>query len=107
MKKTINWLILAVLITTAANAVAHAQTIRQTPPAPVFTEAERHAELARRRKAVADKMADNSILVMFSARPRLYTGDVDYVYRQENNLFYLTDLNQVYGNMLKAMTITR
>ncbi len=94
MKKTINLLILAVLTAAAANTAAYAQTIRQTPPAPVFTESERHAELARRRKAVADKMADGSILVMFSARPRLYTGDVDYVYRQENNLFYLTDLNQ-------------
>ena len=65
-----------------------------TPKAPKFTEAERHAELARRRAAVVTKMADKSILVMFSAEPRLYTNDVDYVYRQENNLFYLTGLKQ-------------
>ncbi len=64
------------------------------PPAPKFTDAERHAELARRRAAVAAKMADNSMLVLFSAEPRLYTNDVDHVYRQENNLYYLTALKQ-------------
>lgn len=64
------------------------------PPAPKFTDAERQAELARRRAAVAAKMVDNSILLLFSAEPRLYTNDVDYVYRQENNLYYLTALKQ-------------
>jgi Xaa-Pro aminopeptidase len=63
-------------------------------PAPRFTDAERHAELAKRRAAVAAKMADNSVLILFSAEPRLYTNDVDYVYRQENNLYYLTALKQ-------------
>jgi Xaa-Pro aminopeptidase len=69
-------------------------TIRVTPPAPKFSDAERHAELAKRRAAVAAKMADNSLLILFSAEPRLYTNDVDYVYRQENNLYYLTGLKQ-------------
>lgn len=68
--------------------------IRVTPPAPKFTTAERHAELARRRAAVAAKMADKSALILFSAEPKLYTNDVDYVYRQENNLYYLTNLKQ-------------
>jgi Xaa-Pro aminopeptidase len=69
-------------------------SIRVTPPAPKFSDAERHAELARRRAAVAAKMADKSMLILFSAEPRLYTNDVDYVYRQENNLYYLTSLRQ-------------
>lgn len=71
-----------------------AQSIRITPPAPKFTEAERHAELAKRRAAVAAKMADKSMLVLFSAEPKLYAYDVDYHYRQENNLYYLTALKQ-------------
>ena len=33
-------------------------------------------------------------MVLFSAEPRVYTNDVDYHFRQENNLFYLTHLNQ-------------
>ena len=69
-------------------------SVRVTPAAPKFTDAERQAELARRRTAVAAKMADNSMLVLFSAEPKLYTNDVNYVYRQENNLFYLTNLEQ-------------
>jgi Xaa-Pro aminopeptidase len=65
-----------------------------TPPAPVFSDSERQAELARRRSEVAAKMSDKSILILFSAEPKLYTNDVDYVFRQENNLYYLTALKQ-------------
>ena len=75
-------------------AVPGPTSIRVTPPAPKFTDAERHTELAKRRAAVAAKMADKSMLILFSAEPRLYTNDVDYVYRQENNLYYLTALKQ-------------
>lgn len=39
-------------------------------------------------------MGANSVLVMFSAEPRVYTNDVDFEFRQENNLYYLTNLNQ-------------
>lgn len=65
-----------------------------TPSAPTFTDAERQAELARRRAAVEAKMDDNSVMVLFSAEHKLYTNDVDYVFRQENNLYYLTNLKQ-------------
>jgi Xaa-Pro aminopeptidase len=78
----------------AFDGTARKPSILVTPPAPKFTDAERQSELARRRAAVAAKMADNSVLILFSAEPRLYTNDVDYVYRQENNLYYLTALKQ-------------
>ncbi|MEO5858948.1 MAG: aminopeptidase P family protein [Pyrinomonadaceae bacterium] len=65
-----------------------------TPPAPKISVEERHAELAKRRAAVASKMDDKSVLVLFSAESKLYTNDVDYVFRQENNLYYLTGLKQ-------------
>lgn len=68
--------------------------IRVAPPAPKFTDAERQAELARRRTAVAAKMDDKSVMVLLSAEPKLYTNDVDYVFRQENDLYYLTNLKQ-------------
>src|SRR5205085_1754420 len=68
--------------------------IREAPPAPVFKEEERVAELRSRRERVAQKLGPNSVLVMFSAEPRVYTNDVDYEFRQENDLFYLTNLNQ-------------
>jgi Xaa-Pro aminopeptidase len=68
--------------------------IRVAPPAPVFDQTERLAELASRRQRVAEKIGAGSILVLFSTEPRVYTNDVDYHYRQENNLYYLTNLNQ-------------
>ncbi|HEX8846222.1 MAG TPA: aminopeptidase P family protein [Pyrinomonadaceae bacterium] len=68
--------------------------IRVAPPAPVFDQEARLAELASRRQRVAEKIGTGSILVLFSTEPRVYTNDVDYHYRQENNLYYLTNLNQ-------------
>jgi len=71
-----------------------ATVVRVTPPAPVFDDAKRVDELATRRKRVAAAIGPGAMLVMFSAEPRVYTNDVDYAFRQENNLFYLTNLNQ-------------
>lgn len=68
--------------------------IRITPPAPVFDDAKRLDELAGRRKRVADTIGTKAVLIMFSAEPRVYANDVDYQYRQENNLYYLTNLGQ-------------
>jgi Xaa-Pro aminopeptidase len=68
--------------------------IRITPPAPVFDDAKRLDELAARRKKVADSIGPKSMLVLFGAEPRVYTNDVDFPFRQENNFFYLTNLNQ-------------
>ncbi len=64
------------------------------PPAPKFTDAERHAELAKRRAEVFKRMKPNSIFILRSAEPRNYAGDVDFYYRQENSLYYLTNLKQ-------------
>lgn len=68
--------------------------IRITPPAPVFDEATRRAEVISRRARVAERVGKTNALVLFSAEPKVYTGDVDYEYRQENNFYYLTNLRQ-------------
>ncbi|HUE81446.1 MAG TPA: aminopeptidase P family protein [Pyrinomonadaceae bacterium] len=73
---------------------ADSPAIRVTPPAPVIDQHERLAELSQRRARVAEKIGKNAVLIMFSAEPRIYTHDVDYLYRQENNLYYLTNLKQ-------------
>lgn len=72
------------------------KVIRDASLPPKFTDDERHRELAMRRKRVANEIADNSMLIMFSADSKIYTNDVDYHYRQENNLYYLTALKQNY-----------
>ncbi len=71
-----------------------APNIRITPPAPVFDDKERVAELKQRRERVAQGVGPQSLLVLFSTEPRVYANDVDYPYRQENNLYYLTSLKQ-------------
>ena len=73
------------------------RAIQVTPPAPQFSDAERQTELKKRRQAVAAAMTKanpDSVMILFSAEPRLYTNDVDYVYRQENNFYYLTMLKK-------------
>jgi len=71
-----------------------ASNIRVAPPAPVFDEKERLAELAQRRARVTQAVGPKAMLILFSTEPRVYTNDVDYQYRQENNLYYLTNLKQ-------------
>ena len=93
---------LALLLNTAVPLLAaehfadspKSSVIRLAPPAPVFTEAERLAELASRRARVSQSIGEKGILILFSTEPRVYTNDVDYEYRQENNLYYLTNLKQ-------------
>jgi len=77
-----------------AEVKAKSNAIRETPPAPAFTDEERVAELRARRARVAERIGKNAVLVMFSAEPRVYTNDVDYEFRQENNLYYLTNMRQ-------------
>ncbi|HEX6284206.1 MAG TPA: aminopeptidase P N-terminal domain-containing protein, partial [Pyrinomonadaceae bacterium] len=78
----------------AKNERAVPANIRITPPAPVITDKERVAELKQRRDRVAQSVGPQSLLVLFSSEPRVYANDVYYPYRQENNLYYLTNLKQ-------------
>lgn len=71
-----------------------ASNIRITPPAPVFSDKERVAELIQRRERVAQSVGPQSMLILFSTEPRVYANSVNYPYRQENNLYYLTNLKQ-------------
>jgi len=70
------------------------KTIRITPLAPKFSDAERQAELAKRRAKVLEAMSNDSMVILMSSEPKNYAGDVDFMYRQENNLYYLTNLKQ-------------
>jgi Xaa-Pro aminopeptidase len=52
-----------------------------------------------RRKAMAEQIGPKGILILYAAEPRNYAGDVDWPFRQENNFFYLTGIDQT-GNAL-------
>ena len=76
------------------DAKTEPKAIRTAPLAPKFADAERQTELAKRRARVLEAMADDSMMILMSSEPKIYAGDVDFYYRQENNLFYLTNLKQ-------------
>jgi Xaa-Pro aminopeptidase len=79
-----------------------APLISVAPPAPVVSDDERRAELAARRARVAERIGPKSLLLLFSGEARVYAGDTDYEFRQENNLYYLTQLRQQ-GAMLALL----
>jgi Xaa-Pro aminopeptidase len=74
--------------------------IRIAPPAPIFDDQTRLAELIGRRARVAEAVGSKGILILFSTEPRVYTNDVNYEYRQENNLYYLTGLKQNHATVV-------
>jgi len=78
----------------ATSELTAPSNIRLTPPAPVFNDKDRVAELIQRRERVAKSIGPQSFMILFSTEPRTYTNDVEYPYRQENNLYYLTNLKQ-------------
>src|SRR5215212_9137415 len=82
------------VVVRARNESAIPSNIRITPPAPTFNDKERVAELKQRRERVAQSVGSQSFMILLSTEPRVYTNDVDYPYRQENNLYYLTNLKQ-------------
>src|SRR6185503_3184740 len=84
----------ALLVVHAKSETTVPSNIRITPPAPVFADKERVAELMQRRERVAQSIGSQSFLILFSTEPRVYANDVEYPYRQENNLYYLTNLKQ-------------
>ena len=51
------------------------------------------AELAERRDRIRDGMG-SGIMILFGAEPKVFSNDVNYPYRQESNLFYLTGISQ-------------
>src|ERR671939_687949 len=85
-------LLVPVPVSTASNAPA--PLINVAPAAPEVDGATWRAELAARRARVAEQVGPKSMVVLFSGEARVYTGDTDYEFRQENNLYYLTRINQ-------------
>ena len=51
-------------------------------------------DLAARRQRVAEKLGADVMLVLQAPPSRVYSRDVDYEYRQDSNLYYLTGIDQ-------------
>src|SRR5262245_51209164 len=81
----------AVLVTGLGLLAVRPQA-RQLPPyggAPDYVK-----DLEARRERVMQAMGPDSMLVLWSAPPKVYSTDTDYEYRQESNLLYLTGIDQ-------------
>jgi Xaa-Pro aminopeptidase len=52
------------------------------------------ADLAARREKTMARLGPESVLVVWSAPARVYSADIDYKYRQNSDLLYLTGLDQ-------------
>ena len=51
-------------------------------------------DLKLRRSKLLAQLGADTLLVLFSPPPRVYSHDVDYEYRQDSTLFYLTGIDQ-------------
>ena len=61
---------------------------------PESWQRDRVSDLAARRRAIMDRIGAHGVLILYAAEPRNYANDIDWPYRQENDFFYLTGLNQ-------------
>ena len=51
-------------------------------------------DLSARRARLMDRLGPDTMLVLLSAPARVYSGDIDYEYHQDSNLYYLTGITQ-------------
>ena len=51
-------------------------------------------DLKARRARAMEKLGPDAIAIFWSAPPRVYSADVNYEYRQDSNLLYLTGIDQ-------------
>lgn len=51
-------------------------------------------DLKARRTRVMESLDASTLMIAWSAEPKVYSTDVNYEYRQESSLLYLTGLNQ-------------
>ena len=51
-------------------------------------------DLTARRSTIMQRLTPDDMLVLWSAPVRVYSNDVDYEFRQDSNLYYLTGIDQ-------------
>jgi Xaa-Pro aminopeptidase len=51
-------------------------------------------DVKARRARVAERLGAETVAIFWSAPTRVFSGDVDYEYRQDSNLLYLTAIDQ-------------
>ena len=77
MRRTI-WALFAIVVMLAVPAAAD----------------EFQEDLKARRARVLEQLSPDTMLVLFSAAPKVYSNDVDYEFRQDSTFYYLTGITQ-------------
>jgi Xaa-Pro aminopeptidase len=70
--------------------------------APAARASDLSDDLVARRARIMERLGPDAMLVLWSAPVARYSNDVDYKYRQDSNLYYLTGIAQP-GTMLVLM----
>jgi Xaa-Pro aminopeptidase len=81
-----------ILAVAVAAAVLPVRLFGQLPP--FGGAAALRSDLASRRASAMAALGPESVLVAWSAAPKVYSTDVNYEYRQESNLLYLSNMTQ-------------
>ena len=82
------------MLIAATVAVTLAQEVREIGLPAYAGRAELVSDLRARRARAASALGKDTVLVLWSAPPRVYSDDTNYQYRQESNLLYLTGLSR-------------
>jgi len=91
--KAINRAFVLIFVLLVVGAASHA--IGPGLPAQAVQASDQFTqEVKRRRSELMQKLGAQAMLVLFSAEPRKFERDIDYEYRQDSNLFYLTGIDQ-------------
>src|SRR5436305_6270593 len=80
MKNTLRRSVLVVVLTIAAAVSARAGELSD--------------DLKARRARVMDALGPDAMRIVWSAPHQVYSRDIDYEYRQDSNLYYLTGITQ-------------
>src|SRR4051794_4852978 len=85
--------LVAVLVAALAPLTLGAQRLSEHPPAAAANVSLQDDLQARRARAM-ERLGPETLAIFWSAPERVYSTDVDYEYRQESNLLYLTGVDQ-------------
>ena len=51
-------------------------------------------DFSARRKALSDKVLEDSVIVLSSSSPKVRNSDADFPYRQDSSFFYLSGFSE-------------
>ena len=90
MRNLRSTLAFALLVSLAPLSVA----ARQDKPSPVAQSSDLRKDVKVRRARAMERLGPDAIAIFWSAPTRVFSADVNYEYRQDSNLLYLTGIDQ-------------